>query len=237
MQVCVRFNIFKRLECGNKEQISGESQEDSLDQLSVCSYLLHVVIRNEFVLNSTHSKQAGNIFLFDISGEGSPLGPTKSSMLPGQLPPNSYFGSHLGLLHFQQQLQQQALNSSLFQRAPGAMPLPYQSPLSASSLLGGTTGLPPTSMATGPWSPYFLFARQSQSGSSGAIGSSESSSAGSGMPVHLHNRGIPAAVPPSSTGNMSSTNPHHKELILNSSIESLRMRARQHSASLGLMDG
>ena len=160
----------------------------------------------------------------------------KPSVLPGHLPPNSYFGSPLGLLHFQQQLQQQAINSSFFQRGPaGAMSLPYQSHLSASSLLGGATGLPPTSMATSPWSPYFLFARQSQPGSN--MRPTNENSPPNGLPAHLHSRGIPPSprIPPTSSNSLSNNNTH-KELILNNSIESLRLRARQHSASLGLYD-
>ena len=167
-----------------------------------------------------------------LPGSDSPL-KVKPSMLPGHLPPN-YFGSPLGLLHFQQQLQQQAINSSLFPRGPGTMSLPYQSHLSASSLLGGTSGLPPTSMA-GPWSPYFLFARQSQPQPGSNMAAANENSPPNGLSVHLHNRGIPASgVSPTSNNNIPNNN--HKELILNNSIESLRMRARQHSASLGLYD-
>ena len=186
---------------------------------------------------SLHPNTYCNLLLYSyFSGSDSPL-TMKPSVLPGHLPPNSYFGSPLGLLHFQQQLQQQALNSSFFQRTPaGAMSLPYQSHLSATSLLGGATGLPPTSMATSPWSPYFLFARQPQPGSNMA-GAPNENSTPNGLPAHLRTRGIPpsSGIPPTSSSGLSNNNTH-KELILNSSIESLRMRARQHSASLGLYD-
>ena len=120
-----------------------------------------------------------------LPGSDSPLN-VKPSMLPGHLPPN-YFGSPLGLLHFQQQLQQQAINSSLFPRGPGTMSLPYQSHLSASSLLGGTSGLPPTSMA-GPWSPYFLFARQPQPQPGSNMAAANENAPPNGLPVHLHNQ-------------------------------------------------
>lgn len=166
---------------------------------------------------------------FFAGNESPPPPPVKHSMIPDHLPPNSYFGSPLGLLHFQHQLQQQAISSSLLQRAPGAMSLPYHSHLSqAASLLGGSSAaLPPAS----PWSPYFLFPRQPQSGSN--MAASENSPP-NGLP-HLHNRGIPSAGMPPTSVSLSNNNPH-KELILNNSIESLRMRARQHSASLGLYD-
>ena len=145
--------------------------------------------------------------------------------------PNNYFGSPLGLLHFQQQLQQQAINSSLFQR-PG-VPLSYHNALQHGSLLGGSTGIPASSM-TGAWSPYFLFARGPQPNNS-TIGPPADTSPGNMS--HIQNRAISSMPPASGHNNPGPPNVNpNKELMLNSSIESLRMRARQHSASLGLYD-
>ena len=142
--------------------------------------------------------------------------------------PTTPLSSSLSFLQFQHQLQQQAsVGPPVFQRQNISMPYSGQTYFQRPNF--PTNGsLPPMSSASSSWSPYFLFARGPQ-----PFISMADTHASSGLPST--SRSVSGNM---ATGTFGMNN--HKDSMLNSSIESLRIRARQHSASLGYyewMDG
>ena len=118
-----------------------------------------------------------------------------------------YRDAAMNMLHFQQQLHQHALNSSFLQRQ---MALHHSNGFSQTS--PSSSVIPSVNQHPG-WPPMYIPHQIPQH-------------TFPELPTNLqvHGRGGPPAPPVG------------KDLVLNSSIESLRMRARQHSASMGIYE-
>lgn len=136
--------------------------------------------------------------------------------------PQGALSSSLGLLQLQHQMAQQQSTGSVLQRA--GLPGPYSTPSHFQRpMFPANSTVPNLSGTHSSWSPYFLFARGPQP----FMTSLPDTHAPNGLPIM--SRGMMGNIG-GSPGGFSGP---PKDNILSSSIESLRIRARQHSASMG----
>ena len=137
--------------------------------------------------------------------------------------PSAALSSSLGLLQLQHQMAQQQQQAQPGMMPRGGLPVPYSSPSQFQRpMFPSNSSVPSLSASPSSWSPYFLFARGPQPFMSLADA------------AHATTNGLPI-MSRAMMGGMNTSGAYGapKDNILNNSIENLRIRARQHSASLG----